>query len=132
MKSPIPFIARILLCFIFIVAGIQKITGFAATQQYMQAYGVPATGILLVIAILVEILCGLSILLGLKARWGSIILVIYMVIITLIFHTKFSDPMMLIMFEKNLAIIGGLLLIFHFGPGAISFDEKPVKMPEMG
>lgn len=130
MKSPVPFIARILLCFIFIVAGVSKITNFAGSQQYMTAYHVPVAAVLLVIAILIEILCGLSILLGFKARWGSIILVIYMVIITLIFHAKFSDPMMFVMFQKNLAIIGGLLLIFHFGPGAISFDEK-VKPPEM-
>ena len=130
MKNPIPLIARILLCFIFIVAGIGKITNFAGSQQYMSAHGMPATGVLLAIAILIEILCGLSILFGFKARWGSIILAVYMVIITLIFHTKFSDPMMFIMFQKNLAIIGGLLLIFHFGPGPISFDEK-VKPPEM-
>ena len=130
MKNPIPLIARILLCFIFIVAGIGKITGFAGSQQYMSVYGMPATGFFLVIAILIEILCGLSILLGFKARWGSIILAVYMVIVTLIFHTKFFDPMMFIMFQKNLAIIGGLLLIFHFGPGPISVDEK-AKPPEM-
>jgi len=130
MKNPVPFIARILLCFIFIVAGIGKITGFAGSQQYMSVYGMPATGFFLVFAILIEILCGLSILLGFKARWGSIILAAYMVIVTLIFHTKFSDPMMFIMFQKNLAIIGGLLLIFHFGPGPISVDEK-AKPPEM-
>ena len=131
MKSPVPFIARILLCFVFFVAGISKITNFAGSQQYMSAYGVPATGVLLVIAILIEILCALSILFGFKARWGSIILAIYLVIVTLIFHTKFSDPMMFVMFQKNLAIIGGLLLISYFGPGPISLDEKPKKAPEM-
>ncbi len=103
---------------------------FAGSQQYMTEHHVPATAILLVIALLIEILCGLSILLGFKARWGSIILAVYMVIVTLIFHTKFSDPMMFAMFQKNLAIIGGLLLIFHFGPGPVSFDEK-AKPPEM-
>jgi putative oxidoreductase len=130
MKSPVPFIARILLCFVFIVAGIGKITNFALSQQYMTEHHVPAPAVLLVIALLIEIFCGLSVLLGFKARWGSIILAVYLVIVTLIFHTKFSDPMMFIMFQKNLAIIGGLLLIFHFGPGPISFDEK-VKPPEM-
>jgi putative oxidoreductase len=124
MKSPVPFIARILLCFVFIIAGIGKITNFAGSQQYMSAYGVPATGILLVFAILIEILCALSILFGFKARWGSIILAIYLVVVTLIFHTKLSDPMQFIMFQKNLAIIGGLLLVFHFGPGSVSLDEK--------
>lgn len=130
MKSPVPFIARILLCFVFIVAGIGKITNFAGSQQYMSTHGMPATGVLLVIALLIEILCGLSILLGFKARWGSIILAVYLVVVTLIFHTKFSDPLQFIMFQKNLAIIGGLLLILHFGPGPISFDER-VKPPEM-
>ncbi|HVP37054.1 MAG TPA: DoxX family protein [Terriglobales bacterium] len=130
MKSPIPFIARILLCFVFIVAGIGKITNFAGSLQYMTAFHVPLAPVLLVIAILIEVLGGLSILLGFKARFSSIIMAIYLVIVTLIFHTKFSEPMMLVMFEKNLAIIGGLLLVFHFGPGPISFDEK-VKPPEM-
>jgi len=124
MKNLIPLIARILLCLIFLKSGIGKIMDPAGTQQYMSAYGMPLTGLFLLGAIVLEILGSISVLLGYKARWGAIALVIFLVPTTLIFHTKFTDPMQMVMFMKNLAILGGLLMVAYFGPGPMSFDAK--------
>ncbi|HEX9913213.1 MAG TPA: DoxX family protein [candidate division Zixibacteria bacterium] len=124
MKNPVPLIARILLCAIFIQSGVGKIVDPSGTQQYMAAYGMPLTSLFLLGAIFCEIFGSLSILLGFKARLGASLLVIFMIPTTLIFHTKLTDQVQMIMFMKNLAIIGGLLMVAYFGPGPISFDAK--------
>ena len=65
MRSYVPLIARALLGLIFVMSGISKITGFEGTQQYMASQGMPVTALFLVAAIVVEILGGLSVILGL-------------------------------------------------------------------
>ncbi len=117
MRSYVPMLARALLGLIFVMSGITKITGFEGTQQYMASHGIPATGILLVGAIVVEVLGGLSVILGLWARVGAAALILFLIPATLIFHTDFSQQTQLIMFLKNLSIMGGLLLVLAFGTG---------------
>lgn len=124
MKNPVPLIARILLSLIFFKSGIGKISDPAGTMQYMSAYGMPLVGLFLVGAIFCEIFGSLSILLGFKARLGAILLVIFLIPTTLIFHTNLADQMQMAMFLKNSAIIGGLLMIAYFGAGPISLDRK--------
>ncbi len=124
MKNPVPLIARILLCLVFLKAGIGKIMDPAGTMQYMSAHGMPLVGLFLVGAIVFEIFGSLSVLLGFKARIGAALLALFLVPTTLIFHTDFANQMQMAMFLKNLAIIGGLLMIAYFGPGPLSLDQK--------
>ncbi|HEY9623202.1 MAG TPA: DoxX family protein [Crinalium sp.] len=119
-RNHIPLIARILLSALFLWSGIGKILHPAATQEYMASYGMPLTSIFLIAAIAIELLGGLSVLLGYKTRLGAIGLSIFLMIATLIFHTDFSDQVQQIMFMKNLSILGGLLLIIQHGPGNIA------------
>jgi putative oxidoreductase len=118
MRTYLPLFGRILLGLIFVMSGITKITGFEATQQQMASQGMPLTAILLVGAIVVEILGGLSVILGLWARAGAVALFLFLIPATLIFHTDFSQQTQVIMFLKNLSIMGGLLLVAAFGSGA--------------
>lgn len=124
MKDFIPLVARVLLSAIFLNSGWGKIMNFTGTQEFMAAHGMPLTGLFLIGAIVVELAGGLSLLLGYKARWGSTALVVFLIPTTLIFHTEFSERIQMIMFMKNLAILGGLLMVTYFGPGPISFDER--------
>ncbi|KAF3889813.1 MULTISPECIES: DoxX family protein [Nostocales] len=124
LKKYISLVARSSLSLIFLESGVNKILHPVATQEFMAAYGMPQTGFFLVSAILVELGAGSSVLLGYKARWGAIVLVLFLIAATLIFHTNFSDPMQLGQFMKNLAILGGLLMIVQYGPGAVSFDTR--------
>ncbi|MBD1880090.1 DoxX family protein [Coleofasciculus sp. FACHB-T130] len=126
MEKYIPLIARAFLAAIFLKSGFDKITGFSGTQQFMAKNGIPLalTGLLLVAAIILELAGGLSVVLGYKARWGAIALIIFMIPATLIFHTDFDDRMQVIAFMKNLAIIGGLLMVYYIGSGPISLDEQ--------
>lgn len=124
MRNPVPLIARVLISVIFLMSGWGKITHPAATQQYMSTHGMPFAGLFLIGAIILEIGGGLSVLLGYKARWGASALVVFLIPTTLIFHTKFSEQLQVIMFMKNLAILGGLLMVSYFGPGPISLDAR--------
>lgn len=125
----VPLIARILIAAIFLMAGTQKVFDFSGTQQYMASKGMPLTALFLVGAILAELGGGLSVLLGLKARWGATALFLFLIPTTLIFHTEFSVQLQVIMFMKNLAIMGGLLMVAYFGPGPVSIDERLTLVP---
>ncbi len=124
MKNYVPLIARILIAHIFLMAGVGKIMNPAGTQAYMAAHGMPFTGFFLLGAMAVEIGGGLSVLLGYKARWGASALALFLIPTTLIFHTAFSEQMQQTMFMKNLAIMGGLLMVAYFGAGPLSFDSR--------
>ena len=123
MKKYLPLIGRVLLGLIFILSGINKITGFEGTQQYMAAQGMPLTALLLTGAILVEIAGGLSIIVGYKARFGAAALFLFLIPTTLIFHTDFGNQTQMIMFMKNLSIMGGLLFVVTYGAGPLSVDD---------
>ncbi len=114
----VSLIARLLIAPIFIMAGFEKITGYAASAGYMEAYGLP--GILLPAAIAVELGGGLAVLLGIFSRWAALALAGFCIVAAAIFHTAWSGDggqMQQIMFMKNLAMAGGLLLLFANGPG---------------
>lgn len=113
-------VGRFLLVAIFIYSGIGKITGYAATQGYMEAMGVP--GFMLPLVIILEVLGGIAILFGFKARWIALLMAGFSILSALIFH-PFSDPEQQNNFLKNFAMAGGFLMIFSHGPGAFSFDE---------
>lgn len=118
-RNTLPLIARILLSALFLWSGVNKVFNFAPTQQYMASYGMPLTGLLLVGAILVELGGGLSVLLGVYPRVGAAALAAFTLIAGFIFHSDFSDQIQQIMFMKNIAIIGGLLMIVQYGVGNI-------------
>lgn len=113
-------IGRFLLVAIFIYSGIGKIGGYAATQGYMEAMGVP--GFMLPLVIILEVLGGIAILVGFKARWVALLMAGFSIVSALIFH-PFSDPEQQNNFLKNFAMAGGFLMIFAHGAGAFSFDE---------
>ena len=124
MQRYLPFIGRILIALIFILSASGKIADFGGTQAYMAQYGMPATGLLLVGAIALELFGGLSVLVGFRARWGAIALFVFLIPATLIFHTDFADRNQMVHFMKNLSIMGGLLFVVAHGSGAFSLDRR--------
>jgi len=124
-----PLVGRVLLALIFIIAGYGKITGFDGTVGYMQAYNVPMTQVLAVLAIIVELGGGLMIAVGWKARWAAAAIFIFVLIASFIFHAFWAVPadqaqLQNIMFMKNLAIMGGMLYIIVYGSGPFSVDKN--------
>jgi len=124
MEGLAPLIGRILIAQIFLMSGFGKIFNFAGTQEYMAGHGMPFTALLLFGAIVFEIGGGLSLLLGFKARWGAVALIVFLIPTTLIFHTALAERMQQIQFMKNSAILGGLLMVARFGAGSLSVDGR--------
>jgi putative oxidoreductase len=122
MESFLNIAARILMAQIFILSGIQKITGYAGAQQYMLSHGLP--GALLPLVILVELGGGLALLFGFKTRWAALALALFSLATALLVHLKPGDQMQMINFMKNLAMAGGLLMFVRHGAGAPSIDAQ--------
>jgi putative oxidoreductase len=122
MEKATQLTARIFLGHIFLLAGLSKIGAYEATAGYMDAMGVP--GALLPMVILLEVAGGLAIIAGWKTRYTSIALAVFTVVAAAIFHSNFADQMQMIMFMKNIAITGGLMLLAVHGAGAYSIDNR--------
>jgi putative oxidoreductase len=121
--------ARILLALIFVVSGYGKITGFEGTAGYMAAKGMPMPQVLLVGAIAVEFIGGLMLVFGWKARWAALAIFAFIIPTTIIFHNPIGVPAdqvqaQVINVMKNLSIMGGMLMLAAFGPGAYSLDKR--------
>jgi len=115
-------IGRILLVLIFLKSGVGKIENFQGTAQYMASYGMPYTNFFLVGAIFFELVGSITVILGYFARFGGLLLLIFLIPTTLIFHNIFVDPKMMIQFMKNVSMFGGILILLAVGPGRLSLD----------
>ena len=114
-------LARILMPILFITAGWGKITGYAGTQQYMEAMGVP--GFMLPLVILLEFGGGLAILFGFLTRFTALFTAGFTILTAFLFHSNFAEGVNQLMFMKNLSIAGGFLVLGLVGPGSYSLDR---------
>ncbi|MDE8557512.1 DoxX family protein [Pantoea vagans] len=114
-------VARILMPILFITAGWGKITGYAGTQQYMEAMGV--SGFMLPLVILLEFGGGLAILFGFLTRFTALFTAGFTILTAFLFHSNFAEGVNQLMFMKNLSIAGGFLVLGLVGPGAYSLDR---------
>lgn len=120
-------LGRWLLSIIFILSGIGKLLDYSGTAHYMTAQGMTFVPFFLIAAALVEIIFGLAVFLGFKARLGALVLMLFLIPVTLIFHDFWNQgpetyQLQMIMFMKNVAIFGGLLILACAGPGKLSLD----------
>ncbi len=118
-----PLIARILVGGMFLMSGINKLTDFANTVQFAQSVGLPSPELAIIIAIVAEVLGGLSVLLGYRIFWGGLILVLFTVATSVIFHADFGDQIQMILFTKNMGIVAALLYMMRFGSGKLSIEK---------
>ena len=122
------FVGRVALGTIFVVSGLGKLAAWRGIVAYAGSKGVPE--ILLAIATALELLGGISVVIGFKARWGALALLVFLVPVTLVFHNFWAVPaeqqqMEMVNFLKKLAICGGLLIVLGRGAGAFSIDSSP-------
>lgn len=121
-------LGRILYSLIFIMSSFEhfssKTIGYAASQ------GVPLASVLVPFSGIMALLGGLSILLGYKSRWGALLLIMFLVPVTFMMHNfwAISDPMakqmQMIMFMKNVSMLGAALMILNFGTGPLSIEKE--------
>ena len=118
----VEILGRILLSAIFLINGIGKIFNYEGTIQYMENFDVP--GYLIIPAITVEILFPILLIIGYYTKFSALVLSLFTLVLAVIFHTDFLNQMQLMSFLKNIAIAGGFLIIFVYGPGKYSLDHK--------
>ena len=124
-----PLLGRVLIALLFIPAGFSKLTGFAGTVGYIKSVGLPLPEVGAALAVIVELLVGLALLVGYKARYAALILAVFTVAAAIGFHNFWAMEEAKVMinriqFFKNLSIAGGLLFIAAYGAGPFALDNR--------
>lgn len=120
-------LGRLLFSLIFIAAAPRHFSHEGI--EHARSLGVPVAMLLVPASGVLALLGGISVAIGLKAKWGAWALILFLLPVTLWMHAfwRLSDPVAIhiegAMFAKNLSILGGALLIAYFGAGSFSIDE---------
>jgi putative oxidoreductase len=127
-QGAVVVLGRFFFALIFLIAAPNHFT--KQTIAFSASQGVPLAWIAVPLSGALAIAGGLSILLGYRAKLGAWLIVLFLIPVTLMLH-KFwtvSDPMMaqmqMILFMKNISMLGGALLITQFGAGPFSQDAR--------
>jgi len=127
-SGTVALIGRVLLAAMFVLAGIDKITGFEGTAGYIASVGLPFAELLTVVTIAVEIGAGLALIIGFQARIAALLLAGFTLAASVLFHNFWAMPaeqayIQQLMFMKNLSVAGGLLMIVALGGGALGISK---------
>jgi putative oxidoreductase len=123
-------LGRMVLCAIFLGAVAKFIPDFKATAEFMDKNGVPQPQILLAGAIVFLIVGSVSVVLGYRARFGALLLLIFLVLAAYYFHAfwKLEEGVekqnQMAHFMKNVSMAGAMLFIMGNGSGPMSLDRK--------
>jgi putative oxidoreductase len=139
LQNIVALAARILLSQIFIISGVNHVIQWGSTIRAMADKGMAMESVLgrsgmvflnvLHVGVVAFLLIGgLSVLLGVRARLGAVLLILFLIPATWIFHdfwnsnTDLDRTMQTINFMKNTGLIGGLLMVLAFGSGSLSLN----------
>jgi putative oxidoreductase len=118
-QGAISLLARWLISVIFVTSAYSKLFGWSSNVEYMNSKHMPAAAFLLVVALLVEVAGSLCLITGFGARIAATVMFFYMIPVTFLLHEFMS-----VNFQKNLGLMGGLLMIAAFGPGGIALGPR--------
>jgi putative oxidoreductase len=129
VANTLNLIGRLLLVALFLPAGIGKITGFEGTVGYIASAGLPLPAVAAAVAIVVEVLGGLALLTGYCVRPASLVLALFTLVASFFFHAYWAAPaeqafVVQLLFTKNIAVVGGLLILAAQGPGAFALGGR--------
>jgi len=129
IKPPIVVVGRVLLALMFVLSGFGKLGDIGGTAGYIASGGLPAATALAVLVGLFEVVAGLALVIGFKARWAALGLALFTLLASVLFHQFWAAPaaeqgMQQLMFMKNLAIAGGMFMVAALGAGPLAFDAR--------
>jgi putative oxidoreductase len=127
-----PLAGRILMSVIFLISGFFKIGGYSQMVAYAASKGLPMAGVAIACAAVLELAGGLAILVGFQTKIAAWLLFLYLIPTTFVFHNFWTMQGMdqqnnMIHFLKNVAIMGGLVILAANGPGPYSVDYSRAK-----
>lgn len=114
--------ARLMMAWIYLVSGMEKLEHYEGAQRFVQSLGVP--GALLPLIILVELGGALALVVGYRTRLAAFLLAGFSLIAGALVHLHPENHENMIVFMDNLAMAGGLLLFVQYGGGAFSLDKR--------
>jgi len=122
-------VGRILVAAIFVISGFGKISGFEGVAGYIGSKGLPMPQLLAALTIALELGGGILLVIGYKVRIVSILFFLWLIPTTILFHKFWGIDAAQVQnqmnnFLKNVSIMGAMLLVFAFGPGAYSVDRR--------
>src|SRR5580658_8075526 len=122
-------LARVLLSSPFLYSGVDKCRRWSAAQREVAASGLPWPTLLHLVTVVVQLGGGVSLVLGIEARLGALLLSLFLIPVTVMYHPfwRRSGADFVVEadhFLSNLAIIGGLLVIVALGGGPISLVDQ--------
>ena len=125
----IPLFGRLMMTYIFATSGIGKIFGWSGNVAYMNTRHLPLIPVLLAVAMVIEVAGSACLVTGYQARVAAFVMFWYTTAVTVLFHNYWaSSEMMAAMqethFRKNLAIMGGLLMLAYSGPGKWALGRR--------
>lgn len=129
INSFLVLVGRLALAALFLPAGLSKITGFGGTVGYIESVGLPLAALGAVIAIVVEVVGGAALIAGFFTRTAALVLAAFTLLASVFFHAYWAVPadqafMQQLLFYKNIAVVGGLLILAAHGAGQFSLDQK--------
>jgi putative oxidoreductase len=129
LSDIIALIARLLIGWLFLTSGWGKLVNTAGAIGYLTSLGVPSPSAMAWVVLISELVIGIALILGIATRYASLYGVVFVVIATAIAHRYWAYPApqqgaQYVQFIKNLAIIGGCLMLFAGSGGRYSVDAK--------
>ena len=106
--------------------------GMEGVTGYFASLGLPVVAVLVWVVIAIEVLGGVALILGYKTRLVAIGLAIFTVLASIVGHAFWAAPVdaafiAQLLFFKNMAVTGGLLILASSGAGSISIDGRKAK-----
>jgi len=128
----IPLVGRLMITYIFATSGIGKVFSWSENVRYMSTRHLPMIPLLLAVAMVIELAGSICLITGYQARIAAFVMFLYTTAVTVIFHNYWAASeamtgMQETHFRKNLAIMGGLLVLAYSGPGKWALGESARK-----
>ena len=124
-----PLIGRWVIAYFFLSEAWARMAAFDATASVLRAHAVPAAPVLLIVALAVMVLGGLSLVFGMQTRHGAMLLFAFTIVTSVLLHAYWTISVPdaraadYEIFIRNMAIAGALLLIVGVGPGPLALDN---------
>jgi putative oxidoreductase len=124
-----PLVGRCLIAGLFVLSGIGKLQNWNDAAISMAEHGVTMIGPLLALAIVVEIGAGFGVIIGFRTRLLALVLFGFTLAVSFVMHDFWAIEnaeaarAQMILFLKNMAIAGGLLMLVGMGAGRWSYDN---------